>query len=126
MKKIKILLYLVITIVLISSCNYKRRVDLILYNGVVYTVDESFNLAEAVAVRDGIIKAVGSTKEILDDYDATQKIDLKGKPLYPGFIDAHCHFFGYGIDKLKCDLYKTSSFNDVLGRVNTFAKTNKF
>ena len=126
MKKIKILFHLVISIILISSCNYKRRVDLILYNGVVYTIDESFNIAEAVAVRDGIIKAVGSTKEILDDYDAAQKIDLKGKPLYPGFIDAHCHFFGYGIDKLKCDLYKTTSFNEVLDRVNAFAKKNKF
>jgi len=126
MTKIKTIFLTVLIITVFVSCNSKRKADLILYNGVVYTVDESFNMAEAVAVRDGIIKAVGTTKEILDDYDATQKIDLKGKPLYPGFIDAHCHFFGYGIAKLKCDLYKTTSFNDVLDRVSDFAKTNKF
>jgi len=126
MIKIKSVFRLVIILLVFNSCNYKRKADLILYNGDIYTVDESFNIAEAVAVRDGIIKAVGTTKEILDDYDAVQKIDLQGKPLYPGFIDAHCHFFGYGIDKLKCDLYKTTSFDDVLNRVTTFANTNKF
>ena len=85
---------------LISSCNYKRKADLILYNGSIYTVDESFSIVQAVAVRDGIIKAVGTSEAILGDYDGTEKIDLKGKPVYPGFIDAHCHFYGYGIDKI--------------------------
>src|SRR4051794_36955274 len=117
MKKINSFFSLALLIAVFTSCNSKRKVDLILYNGIIYTVDESFNMAEAVAVRDGIIKAVGSTEGILEDYDAAQKIDLKGKPLYPGFIDAHCHFFGYGIDKLKCDLYKTTSFEDVINRV---------
>src|SRR5204863_6177889 len=107
-KKINSLCCLIIVIAFTSSCNSKRQADLILFNGIIYTVDESFNVGEAVAVRGGIIKAVGKTRDILDDYDAAQKIDLKGKPLYPGFIDAHCHFFGYGIDKLKCDLYKTT------------------
>jgi predicted amidohydrolase YtcJ len=126
MKKINSLFILFIFIAAFSSCNYKRPADLILYNGTIYTVDESFNTAEAVAVRGGIIKAVGTTKEILADYDSQQKIDLQGKPLYPGFIDAHCHFFGYGIDKLKCDLYKTTSFDEVIARVSEFASTNKF
>src|SRR5215218_8624757 len=105
MKKIKFTYYIVVTALLLSSCNGKRRADIIFFNGDIYTVDESFNIVQAVAVRNGIIKAVGTTKEILADYDAATKIDLQGKPLYPGFIDAHCHFFGYGIDMLKCDLY---------------------
>jgi predicted amidohydrolase YtcJ len=125
MKKINFFFCFILTIAVFTSCNYKRKADLILYNGLIYTVDESFNVAEAVAVRDGIIKSVGTTQDILDDYEATQKIDLKGKPVYPGFIDAHCHFFGYGIDKLKCDLYKTTSYDDVINRVSEFAKTNK-
>lgn len=113
-------------LVFLSSCHSKRHADLILYNGSIYTVDESFNVVEAVAVRGGIIKAIGSTKDILDDYDSQHKIDLKGKPVYPGFIDGHCHFYGYGIDKLKCDLYGTTSFDDVLNRLSAFAATNKF
>ena len=121
----KKLIYSSVILFLFLSCNYKRRADLILFNGTIYTVNESFNIAEAVAVRGGIIKAVGSNADILGDYDAVQKIDLKGKPLYPGFIDAHCHFYGYGIDKLKCDLYGTTSFDDVLERVTSFASGNK-
>jgi predicted amidohydrolase YtcJ len=109
-----------------SSCSYKRPADVILYNAKIYTVDEFFTIAEAVAVREGLIKAVGTTAEILGDYESRVKVDLHGKPLYPGFIDGHCHFYGYGIDKLKCDLYGTGSFEDVLGRVSDFAATNKF
>jgi predicted amidohydrolase YtcJ len=112
-------------LIFISSCHSKRKADLILYNGLVYTVDPSFAVTEAVAVRGGIIKAVGSTSDILDEYDGVNKIDLNGKPVYPGFIDAHCHFYGYGIDMLKCNLYGTTSFEDVLSRLSAFAETNK-
>ncbi len=109
-----------------ASCNYKRKADLIFYNGVVYTVDQGFSTAQAIAVRDGIIKSVGSNDDILNAYDAAEKINLKGKPVYPGFIDAHCHFYGYGIDMLKSNLYGTTSFNDVINRVVDFSGTNKF
>ena len=121
----KIVLLLLIT-TMVSSCNSKRKVDLILYNGTIYTVDESFSITEAVAVRGGIIKAIGSSKDILEKYDADIKTDLQGQPLYPGFIDGHCHFYGYGIDMLKCNLYGTASFDEVLDKVTEFSKTNKF
>ncbi|MCX6275334.1 MAG: amidohydrolase [Bacteroidetes bacterium] len=115
-----------VSLLIFTSCNSKRKVDLILFNGTIYTVNESFTIAEAVAVRGGMIKAIGTTDDILSDYDAVNKIDLKGKPLYPGFIDAHCHFYGYGIDMLKCNLYGTTSFEEVLHKVSEFAATNKF
>lgn len=115
-----------LSLFIFASCNSKRKVDLILFNGTIYTVNESFSIAEAVAVRGGIIKAVGTTDDILSDYDAANKVDLKGRPLYPGFIDAHCHFYGYGIDMLKCNLYGTSSFDEVVKKVNEFAGNNKF
>lgn len=121
----KITWSLAITI-LVSSCNSKRKVDLILYNGVVYTVDESFTVAEAVAVRGGVIKAVGTTADILNDFDAAIKTDLQGKSLYPGFIDGHCHFYGYGIDMLKCNLVGTGSFDEVIRKVTEFSSANKF
>ncbi len=120
------IIYAVVILLFFTSCSHKRNADLILYNGIIYTVDESFTVAEAVAVKNGIIKSIGSTQDILDDYDAIEKIDLKGKPVYPGFIDGHCHFYGYGIDMLKCDLYGTTSFDEVITRLNEFASTNKF
>lgn len=62
-------------------------------NAHVVTMDSQNTIAEAVLVKDGLIEAVGSTKDLekLVPADA-KKIDLKGMPLYPGFIDSHSHF----------------------------------
>jgi predicted amidohydrolase YtcJ len=85
----------------------------IYYNGVVYTVDSNFTVAEAFAVADGRIIAIGSKDEILK-YDAKEKIDLNGQFVYPGFADAHCHFYGYGIDLKLINLTGTKSFDAII------------
>ena len=104
-----------LTILLItSSCMSDKKADLILFNGTIYTVDESFSKAEAMAVRDGMILAVGSTNDILKQYDTEKSIDLEGKFVYPGLIDAHCHFLGYGNSLLHADLVGTTSFEDIV------------
>lgn len=73
------------------------RADLILTGGVVHTVDATNSLAQAVAVADGHILAVGSNAFIAATAGpATQRIELGGRSLTPGFIDAHQHFVGIG------------------------------
>jgi predicted amidohydrolase YtcJ len=119
-------LFLLVTLAVLSSCSIEQRADTIFYNGTIYTVNNNFDIASAFAVRKGEIVGVGTSQEILRDFDAKETIDLKGKPVYPGFIDAHCHFFGYGSDLVKCDLYGTTSFDDVTSRVVNYSKTNKF
>ena len=106
--------------VILSSCTQKKQVDLIVYNGSVEVVD-SANNAQAFAIKDGKIMAVGLDKDILADYDAKEKLDAKGKFIYPGFIDAHCHFLSYGLGLQRVDLVGTSSFEEVLQRVKKFA-----
>ncbi len=70
-----------------------ERADLILHGGVVHTVDAGNRLAEAVAVSDGHILAVGSKADVLATAGpSTQRVDLRGRSLLPGFIDAHAHF----------------------------------
>jgi len=73
------------------------KVDLIVTNALVYTVNESFAVAESFAVHDGKFMAIGTNQEISSKYSSGQTIDCGGKPVYPGFIDAHCHFYGYGM-----------------------------
>src|SRR6185436_18049135 len=107
------------------SCKSKKMADAVYYNGVVYTVDSSFTIAEAFAVKDGKIIDAG-TNEKIQEYDAKEKIDLTGKPVYPGLIDPYCHFYGYSTDLVKCNLYGTASFNEVLDKVKEYSKTNKF
>ncbi|HDS07075.1 MAG TPA: amidohydrolase [Bacteroides sp.] len=99
-----------------TSCNYSRKeADLIMTNGVVYTVDPDFSKAEAIAVKDGRIIDVGTTKEIREKYLAPRVVDLQGDFVYPGWIDAHCHFFGYGMNLNSADLVGTASVEEITG-----------
>ena len=119
------LLSLFLLINLIYGCS-GPKVDLILHHGKIYTVDNLFTIAEAVAIHDGKIIATGTSDEILNRYSATSIINLDGRCVYPGFIDAHSHFFGYASDLLKCDVTGTKSFAEVLEKLQQFSKENKF
>ena len=82
---------LVPTIIMVFFCvlfSAQKKADLIVYNAKIYTVNQNFDIAEVMAISKGKIVAIGG-KEILKNYSATQKIDAQGKPVYPGFIDAH-------------------------------------
>ncbi len=93
------------------------EVDWILTNGKIYTVDSAFTIVEAMAIDEGRIVATGTTKSILANYSAYQITDLEKKPVYPGFIDAHCHFLNYGIEQSYTLLYGTTSYLDVVERI---------
>ncbi len=103
---------------LLFSCAKKEQADLIVHNAVVYTVDSSFTVAEAFAVKDGRFLAIGSSSEILKSYRSTQILDAEGRPIYPGFIDAHCHFLRYGLGLQQADLTGTQSFAEAVERLS--------
>jgi predicted amidohydrolase YtcJ len=97
-----------------NSCSQKESVDLIVRNGIIYTVDAGFSVAESFAVQEGIIRAVGSDTEISARYRSDKVIDVSGKFVYPGFHDAHCHFNGYATNLMQyADLTGTTSPEDV-------------
>jgi len=102
----------------------KTEVDLIVINAKVYTVDSNFMIAEAFAVKNGVFEATGSTDSILRYYKSEKIIDLEGKTVYPGFIDAHSHFYGYGLFTQRIDLNGLKSFEEVLQKVAVHAKNN--
>jgi predicted amidohydrolase YtcJ len=75
--------------------------DLVLVNGHVITVDSADTEAEAVAIRDGKIVAVGSSRAIETlANSATERIDLNGLTATPGLMDAHAHFAGGALDRM--------------------------
>jgi predicted amidohydrolase YtcJ len=110
----------------ISACSPKEkfRADLIVHNAVVYTVDSTFTTAQSFAVKDGKILATGTNEDILSSYDAAEKIDAGGKAVFPGFIDAHCHFYAYGQSLHTVNLVGTKSWDEVLQRTLEFSKTS--
>ena len=66
--------------------------DMVLHNGKIVTVDESFSIAQAVAIKDGRFVAVGSDGDILAlSGTGTEVMDLEGKTVLPGFNDSHLH-----------------------------------
>lgn len=109
---------------LVSCESPKKSADLIITNATVYTVDDAFSKAESIAIKDGKFLAVGTTTEILQAYSAVETIDASGKTVLPGLIDGHCHFFGLGMNMQIVDLVGTDSFDEVLERMNAFAKVN--
>jgi predicted amidohydrolase YtcJ len=65
---------------------------MVLHNGNIVTVDDDFSIAEAVAIKDGNIVAVGSDSEVLSlAGSTTERMDLEGKTVLPGFNDSHLH-----------------------------------
>lgn len=127
-KRSKKVVVLVAICAMFSCEKDKQQADLIVTNANIYTVDNSFSKAEAFAVKDGKIIAVGTISEIDNTYKANDTLNAEGKTIVPGFIDAHCHFLGLGFNQQSVDLVGTKSFEDVVKRVLDFQneRNNEF
>ena len=97
--------------------------DLIVTGARIYTVDDSRPTAEAMAVRDGRVLFVGSSRgaEALRG-PKTQVVDATGRTIIPGMTDAHAHFLGLGQALRTVDLVGTTSYDEVIARVVARAK----
>lgn len=109
----------------LASCEKKTEVDLLVVNAEVYTVDSTFSKSEAFAIKDGKFVEIGSSEALSEKYKAKEIIDAGGKAVYPGFIDAHAHFYGLGMQLQRVDLTETKSFNEVVGRIASFQEEKK-
>ena len=101
-----------------TACNQKTPVDLIIHNANIYTVDNDFSKAQAFAVKDGKFVAVGDEESIIRQYAAKETIDAQGDAVYPGFMDGHSHFTGYGENLVRwADLKGCQSYDEVIERL---------
>src|SRR4030095_15493880 len=116
----KKLLLIIVLVVSFTSCSTKIKADLLVYNATIYTVDSSSSVAEAMVVKDGKIVETGKASDLQSKYDAKEKLDAQGKFIYPGFIDAHAHFVGYGQSLFTVDLYDSKSIDEVVKKVKDF------
>ena len=114
---------IIISLLLLAlSCTKKIPIDSIIINAKVYTVNNTFDIAEAFAVKAGKIIDVGTSLEIQTKYTSTFINDVQGKTVVPGFIDAHCHFYALGLQQQKVELSGTTSFDEVVQRIVAFQK----
>ena len=125
MKKISYLILLVVFSCLNIALMAQKRVDNIVFNANIYTVDSNFSKAEAMAIDEGKIVAIGKNDEILTKYSSDNKIDLNGKYVYPGFNDGHSHFLSYSLwISNYANLVGTSSFDEILEILQNHHKKN--
>lgn len=108
---------LLATALAFASWEAMAGADMVLLNGKVFTADKARPMAQALAVADGKVLAVGSDAEISALADAgTQRIDLGGKALMPGLIDTHAHAIFGGLEM------STANMGDEQGSLDELEK----
>ncbi len=100
--------------------------DLLFYNGVIYTADESDTVVEALAVKSGKVVFTGSSEDALAVFGAAKElVDLEGKMMLPGFIDSHIHAPGRILtDLYSISLYEADSIEAILRQVENYIAVN--
>lgn len=100
----------------------QQNADLIVYNAKIYSVNANFDIYEAMAVTNGKIVSVGSSSDIFKKYKSKNLKNLNGKFVFPGFIDAHCHFTGFALDRWKLELWGTKSWNEIIEKLKKYSE----
>lgn len=120
-------LFTLFILISLFSCKQEEKiqVDTIVINGNIYTVNSTFDKAQAFAIKDGKFLEIGRNSDIQEKYESHSVIDADGKTIVPGFIDAHCHFLGLGFNQRSVNLVGTKSFEEVVDSVAAFQKRNK-
>lgn len=116
--------FALLLLVLVYGCSVPESVDLIVHNATIYSVNPAMEVHEAMAIKDGKIIAIGPENQILNKYQCDQSIDAHKRAIFPGFIDAHCHFLKYGLQARQVDLVGTRSFEEMMVRIAMFAETD--
>ena len=106
-----------------SSCLSKVEVDAIVFNGQIYSLDSVNTTYTAMAINKGRIVTLGSD-DLKNRFLAKELVNLEGKAVVPGLIDAHSHFYGLGLGTLHVDLVGTESIDEVLDRIEIFRSQN--
>jgi len=98
--------------------------DLVVFNAKVYTMNERFDVAQALAVKNGRILEVGTSSALLKKFPNAPNFDAQGRAVYPGFIDAHAHFVEYAALLATVNLTGAKSWRNVFIAFNNTSPKN--
>jgi hypothetical protein len=115
--------YNLFAVFLFSACVTKEKYDVVFYN-IEIPGEDATNGDQWIAVNDGKITAMGHTSEGETIPEAAQSFDLSGEYLYPGFIDAHGHLFGYAEMLTMVNLVGAQSKKECIERIAHFISEN--
>ena len=115
-------LLIIALLTLTFSCN-NDKVDLIVINSKIYTVNQDNFIAKSIAVKNGKIIDV-SDKNLTKFYKSKEIYNANGKTILPGLIDSHCHFYNLGLDQQVVNLRETKSFEEIIERLKIYDLNN--
>jgi len=117
--KLKKILYLLLCIAILCliSCSKKPQADRIFTNGHIITMNEDMPEAEAFAVEEGFIIAVGTNAEMREAYPLAEEVDLDGKDVMPGIIESHGHMLSLGRNEMRVDLQGVNDPREVVQKL---------
>ena len=119
MRKTALLLLLII-----FSLACEKKVDLIVHNARVYTSDDNYTNVSSFVVDDGKFIEVGG-EELVEKYKSKNTVNARGLPIFPGFIDSHCHLLSLGLKKFEVDLKGTKSFEEIIDKLKDYSSNKK-
>lgn len=109
-------------LITLSGCFKGEKVDLIIHNAQIHTMDNNLSVHEAMAVHNGEIIEIGPERSILNRFRAEETINAEQKDIYPGFHDGHGHIMSLASQRLVVDLTGSQSYYEMLSRVEKFAQ----
>jgi predicted amidohydrolase YtcJ len=116
--------FLAVSALVSTASAAEQPADLVLENGGIYTVDAKRSWAQALAVRDGRIVAVGTNEQVAAfKGEKTVVVDLTNRMVLPGFHDSHVHVAAAGLESLQCPLTEMQSVQAILDKVASCART---
>jgi len=97
----------IVSILALTACSQEKAIyaDVIYIDGNIITVNDAQPSAQAIAIKDGLILAIGKSVELRKYKGIKTKVfDLGDKTVVPGFVDAHSHFGGVGMQAVVANL----------------------
>lgn len=107
-----------VPILAVLHAEAQRPRNLVLVNGTIYTVEGKESVVQALSIVRGKIAEIGTTDRILAGISAgTQVIDLHGRTVVPGFIDAHGHLLNFGLGLQQMNFVGTTRYQEIVDAV---------
>ena len=115
---------IILLFIIIFSLACERKVDLIVHNAKVYTSDDNHTDITSFVVDEGRFIEVGG-EELIEKYKSVSVVNARGLPVFPGFIDSHCHLLSLGLKQFEVDLKGTRSFEEIIIKLKNYSSNKK-
>ncbi len=107
-------------LLILASCDSRKKVDKIIWGGEFHAMDEDSTVFNCMAIDEGRIVATGTQEDVMKKFTSDTILKMFDMHIFPGFIDAHSHFYGLGQSIVTIDLRGIESEEAMYEKVKAF------